>query len=101
MFVDTTYTRTFWEAAVGETVVCVPEPGIFHDRNAIAVEKDGIIIGHLPQKVSCICALFLKRWNGLLHCDWNTVGKTARQAKVTDYSCNYHNLSLQFNFALY
>ena len=30
-----------WEVAVGEKVVCVLEPGNFHDRNAIAVEKDG------------------------------------------------------------
>ena len=79
--------RTFWEAAVGETVMCVLVPG---DRNAVAVEKDGrIIAGHLPRKVSRIHALFPKIawWNRSLHCDWKTVGKTtSRQAKVTDYS---------------
>ena len=72
--------RTFWEAAVGETVVCMLVPGNFHDRHAIAVEKDGrIIAGHLPRKVSRVHALFLKIawWNRLLHCDWKTVGKTA------------------------
>ena len=50
-------TKTFWEAAVGETVVCMLEPGNY---NAIAVEKDGRIIGHLPQKVSHGHALFLR-----------------------------------------
>ena len=75
--------RTFWEAAVGETVVCVLVTGNFHDRNAVAVEKERrIIAGHLPQKVSCVHALFLKIawWNCLLHhryCDWKAVGKTS------------------------
>ena len=31
--------KDIWEAAVCETVVCVLEPGNFHDRNTIAVEK--------------------------------------------------------------
>ena len=39
--VDTTFTIT-WEAAVGETLVCVIEPRNAHDRYAVAVEKDGI-----------------------------------------------------------
>ena len=53
--------------AVGETIVCVLEPGNFHDRNAIAVEKDGRIFGHLPQKVSHVCAVFLKI-GGTIYC---------------------------------
>ena len=32
--------KDIWEVAVGETVVCMLEPGNFHDRNAITVEKD-------------------------------------------------------------
>ena len=52
--------KDIWEVAVGETVVCVLEPSNFHDRNAIAVEKDRRIFGHLPRKVSCVCAVFLK-----------------------------------------
>ena len=45
---------------VGKTVVCMLEPGNFHEKNAVAVEKDGRIIGHLPWKVSRFRALFLK-----------------------------------------
>ena len=52
--------KDIWEVAVGKTVVCMLEPGNFHDRTAVAVEKEGRIIGHLPQKVSRIHALFLK-----------------------------------------
>ena len=53
--------------AVGETVECVLEPGNFHDRNAVAVEKDGIIIGYLPRKVSRVRALLLKT-GGIVRC---------------------------------
>ena len=58
-----------WEVAVGETVTveCVLEPGNFHDRNAVAVEKDGIIIGYLPWKVSRVRALLLKT-GGIVRC---------------------------------
>ena len=52
--------KGIWEAAVGETVVYVLEPGNFHVRNAVAVEKDGRIIGYLPQNISPVRALFLK-----------------------------------------
>ena len=59
VYVDTTY-KDIWEAAVGETVVCMPEPCNFHDRNTVAVEKDGRIFCHLPLKVSRVCAVFLE-----------------------------------------
>ena len=83
-----------WEVAVGETVVCVLEPGNFHEKNAVAVEKDGRIIDHLPWKVSRFCVLaFSKdtcRWNHSLHFDWKKPDgrQDCWQAKVTDYSCN-------------
>ena len=35
-----------WEAAVGETLVCIREPRNTHDRYAVTVEKDGMVIGH-------------------------------------------------------
>ena len=57
-----------WEVAVGETVECVLEPGNFHDKNAVAVEKDGRIIGYLPWKVLRVRALFLKT-GGTVHCN--------------------------------
>ena len=44
--------KDIWEAAVGETVMSMLEPSNFYDRNAVAVEKDGRIIDHLPQKAS-------------------------------------------------
>ena len=38
-----------WEAAVGEVLVCVREPRNAYDKYAVAVEKDGTTIGHLPK----------------------------------------------------
>ena len=32
-----------WEAAVGETLVCLREPRNSHDRHAVAVEMNGRI----------------------------------------------------------
>ena len=59
--------REIWEAAVGETFECAVEPGNAHEKFAVAIEKDGIVIGHLPRKVSCVSALFLKR-GGTINC---------------------------------
>ena len=56
-----------WEAAAGETLLCVREPRNAHDRYAVAIEKDGRIIGHLSREVSRVCALLLKR-GGSIRC---------------------------------
>ena len=59
--------KEIWEAAVGEILVCEREPRNAADRYAVAVKKDGMIIGHLPRKVSRVCSLFLRR-GGIIHC---------------------------------
>ena len=60
--------------STGKTLVYVMEPGNSHGRNAVAVEKDGKVAKHLPQKCSGY-ALLLKR-GGNVHC---TVAVTAVQ----------------------
>ena len=67
--------REVWEAAVGETFECAMEPG---NAFAVAIEKDGIVIGHLPRKVSRVSALFLKR-GGTINCT-----ETRRQRHSAD-----------------
>ena len=42
--------KEVWEA-VGEALVCEKEPKNASDRYAVAVKKEGTIIGHLPRKV--------------------------------------------------
>ena len=53
--------QTIWVAAVGEELACEREPTNKFDRYAVAVVKGGVIIGHLPRKISKICSLSLRR----------------------------------------
>ena len=54
------------EATTGETLMCVVQPGNFHERNVVAVEKARKFIGHFPQKV---LRSFLFSWRGgSIHC---------------------------------
>ena len=41
--------REVWEAAVGEVLACEREPRNAEDKYAVAVKKDGTIVGHLPR----------------------------------------------------
>ena len=50
-----------WAAAVGEELICEREPTNDKDRYAVAVLKDGSIVGHLPKRISRVCSLFLLR----------------------------------------
>ena len=43
--------KQIWNATMGEKLVCVIDPNNSLDSYAVAVEKDGTIIGHLPRKV--------------------------------------------------
>ena len=57
--------RTIWDAASGEDLVCERESSNEHDRYAVAIKKDGVIIGHLPRKISRSCSLFLRRGSSI------------------------------------
>ena len=46
------------EAAVGEALVCEREPENTFDRYAVAVKKEGTIIGDLPPKLLRVFAVF-------------------------------------------
>ena len=66
--------RAIWAAAVGEVLECKRELRNTTDRYAVAVEKDGTVIGQLPRKISKVCSLFLRR-GGIIQC---TVSGTRR-----------------------
>ena len=57
--------RTIWDAAIGEDLVCEREPSNEQDKYAVAIKKDGVIIGHLPRKISHSCSLFLRRGSSI------------------------------------
>ena len=59
--------KDIWGAAVGEELVCTRERGNPRDGYAVAVVKDGTTVGHLPRKLSCLCALFIRR-GGSIRC---------------------------------
>ena len=56
-----------WDVAIGEDLICRREPTNERDRYAVAVTKNGTVIGHLPRKVSRVCSLFLRK-GGTIDC---------------------------------
>lgn len=58
--------RHIWAAAVGEELECAREPTNASDRYSVAVIKDGVIVGHLPKRISRVCSLFLRRGGSIL-----------------------------------
>ena len=57
-----------WDAIIGKELPCERETGNERDRYSVAVKKDGMIIGHLPRKISRPCSLFLRRRNRITCC---------------------------------
>ena len=56
-----------WEAAVGEELKCEREKNNVKDPYTVAVVRENVIVGHLPQKIPRISTLFLK-WQGKISC---------------------------------
>ena len=59
--------RDIWSAVFDEELPCQRETGNISDPFAVGVLKDGVIVGHVPRKISSICSLFLQR-NGSIIC---------------------------------
>ena len=59
--------KEIWEASHGETFDCVRETGNRFDPFAVAVIRDGEIIGHVPKLISAAASLFL-RHSGSIKC---------------------------------
>ena len=55
------------QASVGEELECDCKPGNLCDCYAVAVKRSEVVIGHLLQKLSRICLLFLRR-GGVITC---------------------------------
>ena len=51
-----------WAAVVGKELVCRRERGNSHNIYAVAVIKDGVVVGHLVRKISPVASVFLG-WN--------------------------------------
>ena len=54
-----------WEASVDEELPCQCEDGNSADPCAVAIKRSGVVVGHIPRRMSSVCSLFLRR-NGLM-----------------------------------
>ena len=48
-----------WSALLDKELVCAREPDNFNDPFAVAVVHSEVTVGHIPRKISSMCALFL------------------------------------------
>ena len=53
--------QSVWDAPTGETLLCEREVGNVHDTFAVAIKKDGEVVGHCPRKISALCSFFIRR----------------------------------------
>ena len=55
------YYQDIWEPVIGEELECMQEPGNLHDRYTVTVLKEGIVVGHVPRKISVLYSIFLRK----------------------------------------
>ena len=65
--------KDVWKPKVGDKLECCREPSNVKDRYAVAVVHVGsdvkdATVGHLLQKISCVCSLFIRR-GGNITCE--------------------------------
>lgn len=53
--------QSVWDAPIGETLLCEREVGNIHNTFAVAIKKDGEVVGHCPRKISAVCSVFIRR----------------------------------------
>ena len=59
--------KEVWTPVTGEILTCARETVNLHDHFAVKVLRAGVIVGHLPKKISTICSLFLSK-GGTISC---------------------------------
>ena len=60
------YYKDVWTAVIGEQRNCEREFGNRHDSFAVAIMKDGQVVGHVPRTISCMCTLFIRHGGSIL-----------------------------------
>ena len=58
--------RDIWAASIGEELPCECQEGNREDAYAVAVKKNGNIVGHVPRKISTTSFMFLRRGGSIL-----------------------------------
>ena len=59
--------KNIWATTAGEELMCEREPHNMQDGYAVSVKRGGVVVGHLPRKISRLCSLFL-RLGGTIIC---------------------------------
>jgi len=59
--------QEIWTAPLGEVLFCQQETNNHHDRFAVAIIKDGEVVGHVRREISSICSMFLL--TGTIKCE--------------------------------
>ena len=55
-----------WEPVVGEELQCQRDTVNTKDPYAVSVKTGQTVVGHLPQKVSRLCSLFIRRGGSII-----------------------------------
>lgn len=50
-----------WTPVVGGSLMAEKEPCNIHDRNAVALFRGDMKVGHVPRKISVLCSSFITR----------------------------------------
>ena len=56
-----------WTHIIGTVLTCLRETTNLEDRYAIAMYKSEEVVGHVPRKISFLCAAFIRR-GGTIYC---------------------------------
>ena len=57
-----------WRPVIGQLLPVFSEPNNRHDRRAVAIYLDGVVVGHVPREISKVFWFFLKH-NGKIMCE--------------------------------
>ena len=50
-----------WNPVLGQELILKPEPSNYKDKHAVAVLKDGLIVGHVLYNLAPFLSQFLRR----------------------------------------
>lgn len=59
--------KSVWTPTLGEELECRREGDNNFDGYAVAVLRRGVVVGHIPRKISALSSIFLQR-NGQITC---------------------------------
>ena len=63
-----------WTAGIGEVLSCARDRSNREDPYAVAIKKEGSVVGHVPRAISCVCTIFIRK-HGTITC---TITETRR-----------------------